>query len=217
MDNDELAQPGKKTKKTEDAPANTEQATLSLMAKMTELLAEMQKSQLSKDTISDIIGPLSKEIGNAVGQTRWKENAEHPHISAFSYPEGDIARPKPKLDRETFFNGNRENEEQLTPHEILAYNAITEPKAIRGGSWRAELKLPTSQGAKPTLFVWVPAASVDQRMMLPSGLGLILHELNGGPSTESVMDLLKQIENLKAMLVAHGATANELEAALLSS
>ena len=103
----------------------------------------------------------------------------------------------------------------MTPSEIDAYNAIDTPREVRNGAWRAVIKKPTAVGGKQTLEIWVPKDTVDQRMVLPS-LHLILHELNGGPSTENIMDLIKQIESLKALLASKGATASELEAALLA-
>jgi len=163
-----------------------------------------------------------KELLDGVATSTQKamrpENAVHPHISVYSYPEGDIAREKPKLKRDTFFCGHKENEDQLTPGEIEAYNAFNEPREARGGSWRAEIKRSRSVGGREALFIWVPAASVDHRMMLPSGLTLILNELNGGPSTENIAVLLNQIERLKSMLLqTKTVTAQDLEAALLAS
>lgn len=145
------------------------------------------------------------------------EVAVHPGISVFSYPEGDVARPKPVLTRDTYFCGIKEEEERLTPGEIDAYNAVGQPRECRGGSWRAEIKRSQSVGGKESLFVWVPHNTMDQRNVLPPSLILLLTELNGGPSTENLLDLLRQIENLKALLVKKGSTVAELETALLAS
>lgn len=51
-----------------------------------------------------------------------KENTEHPQISVFSYPEGNVARPKPHLTCKTFWINNEESEDVLTPEEILLMN-----------------------------------------------------------------------------------------------
>lgn len=49
----------------------------------------------------------------------------HPGISAFSYPEGDRARPKPTFKAaEVYENGVPLREDQLTPQEIDSYNAV---------------------------------------------------------------------------------------------
>lgn len=145
------------------------------------------------------------------------ENQVHPHVSVYSHPEGDIARPKPTLVRDTYFCGIKEEEDRLTPGEIEAYNAIAKPMECRGGSWRAEIKRSQNIGGKEALFVWVPHNTADQRNVLPPSLLLLLTELNGGPSTENLMDLIRQIETLKAMLVKKGSTVADLEQALLAS
>lgn len=150
-------------------------------------------------------------------QKRILENTIHPHISAYSYPEGDIARPKPKLIRKTYFCGIEEKEDRLSPGEIDAYNAIVEPREARGGAWRAKIMRARHLGDPGELQVFVPAASVDQRMMLPGSLTLILLELNGGPSSSDVVVLLRQIETLKAMLLNKGMTASQLEEQLLGA
>lgn len=53
-----------------------------------------------------------------------KENAKHPHISAFSYPEGDIARPKARFVCETLWVGVPLMEENETPEEIDLLNEL---------------------------------------------------------------------------------------------
>jgi len=183
---------------------------------MGKLVDKMTAAQVSPAALKDILTETGKVNAELARKAKWPENPDHPHISAYSYPEGDVLRPKPKLKRETFFCGYREDEERLTPGEIEAFNAIDGPLEARGGSWRAVVKKPLAKGGKETLEIYVPKDSVDQRMVLPS-LHLILHELNGGPSTEDIMTLVKQIEGLKALLAAKGATAEELEAAMLSS
>lgn len=181
---------------------------------MDKLVTKITEAQMSPAALKDILTETGKISAEAAQKARWPENASHPHISVYSYPEGDIVHPKPKLVRDTFFCGVREEEDRLTPGEIDAYNAIDTPREIRGGAWRAVIKKSKAVGGKETLEIYVPKDTVDQRMMLPS-LHLILHELNGGPSTEDVMLLVKQVEMLKGLLVSKGATAQELEAALL--
>lgn len=209
-----------KTPKAAPAPVPAGPAAdpniLLLTQTMAKMVEAMQSAMISKETIGEIMSPIVKEVGATVHQARWPENVTHPHISVFSYPEGDIARPKPKLARPTWFNGVREEEDRLTPSEIDGYNALKQPLSSRGGAWRAEIKLPKAMGGTEELYVWVPAASVDQRMQLPSLL-LIQHELNTGQNTEDVLDLIKQVEALKKLVVKKGASANELEAALLGT
>ena len=52
------------------------------------------------------------------------ENKEHPGISAYSYPEGDRARPKAALKCDFFWVGYPETPETLTPGEIDALNML---------------------------------------------------------------------------------------------
>lgn len=168
---------------------------------------------LQPEQIKELIEGVAKGTQKALRP----ENPVHPGISPYSYPEGDVAHPKEPLTRDTFFCGIREEEDRLTPGEIQAYNAITQPRECRGGSWRAEIRRSVSVGGKESLFVWVPHNTMDQRNVLPPSLILLLTELNGGPSTENLMDLMRQIENLKALLVKKGSTVAELETALLAS
>lgn len=195
-----------------DAPASYHQFHQLIGA----LTQAMQGMTLSPAALKEILASQSEVTADLARKARWPESATHPGISAYSYPEGDVAHPKPKLLRETFFCGVREDEERLTPGEIDAYNQFSEPREARGGSWRVRIVKPTAMGAREELHVIVPKDTVDQRMMLPS-LHLILHELNGGPSSADVMALIKQIDILKATLLAKGTTAHELETVLLGA
>lgn len=196
------------------APAPVDNTAL-MMELIKTLGEKMTAAAISPEILREIMVESQKAAAAATQKAMKPENAEHPHISAFSYPEGDIARPKPKLERETFFCGIREDEDRLTPGEILAFNAFTQPMEARGGAWRAEIIKPKAMGGKGVLNIWVPKETVDQRMMLPHQLVLLLHELNGGASTEDVSALLAQIEHLKAALAKKGASALELEKILL--
>lgn len=212
--------PGADTPDTDQPQAQAQPQSLEgaqgmslFMGMLDKLVDKLAASQMSPSAMKDILMESGKITAEMARKAKWPENATHPHISVYSYPEGDVIRPKPVLTRTTWFCGIREEEDRLTPAEIDGYNAIIEPRSVRGGAWRAEIIMPKALGAKPDLFVWVPKETVDQRMVLPS-LPLILHELNGGPSTEDVMSLLKQIEGLKALLIAKGTTTQELEATL---
>jgi hypothetical protein len=125
-------------------------------------------------------------------------NADHTHISAFSYPEGDLKRAKPKLTRETYFNNHRESEDELTPLEIEAFNAITHTCEARDGQWTARVK-----GNR--LLVNVPSYTMDDRMNLPDGLVLILTELAKGEKAVTPADMLAQIAELRQQLDAMNA------------
>lgn len=188
-------------------------------ALITALVEGMKGIAMTPEAMKAILletGAVNAELAK---KARWPENPDHPHISAY-FTEADRQRygdhtQKPKLKRETFFCGVREDEERLSVAEIEAYNAFNIPNEVRGGAWRAVIKKPTAVGGKEELWIWVPKDTVDQRMMLPS-LFLVLHELNGGPSTENVADLINQITQLKAMLAAaKHKTVLELEQELI--
>lgn len=199
----------------EVAPPPEPQSAMEMM--MTALVGAFSKVAMTPDAMRDILMEVGKSNAEMAKAARWPENAIAPGISAYSYPEGDVARPKPKLGRDTYFCGVREQETWLTPSEILAYNAIAEPRVARGGSWRAELKRGAAMGAKEELFIWVPKETVDQRMDLPV-LHLILHELNGGPSTQDIESIMRQLTALREMVLkGTKKTAAELEAELLKA
>jgi len=187
---------------------------------LTDLVGAMKSSQMSPETLKDILMETGKVNAEVARKARWPENATHPGISAY-FTAKDMAvygalENKPKLNRTTFFCDILEEEERLTPTEIEAFNKLDKPSECRGGAWRAVIIRPKAVGGKEELRVHVPKDTVDQRMVLPSLL-LILHELAGGPSTENVYALMKQIEYLKAQLVSAkvgGTSVADLEAHL---
>lgn len=189
-----------------------------LLSELVDKLAEKSANAgISAEQLAEVLIKAQLTGAEAMRQSLKPENADHPHISAF-FTEADRAKygawdQKPKLRAKTFFCGIEEDAERLTSLEIESYNRITEDREARGGRWTATVR---RRGHKDeTLTVNVPCETVDQRMDLPP-LTLILHELNGGQSTEDLYSLLKQIDKLKVMLVERGSTPAELEAALLT-
>lgn len=129
-------------------------------------------------------------------------NPDHTHVSAFSYPEGDLKRPKPTFingangrPREVFFNHHRENPDDLTPAEIDAYNAITKSCEARGGRWKAEVK-------SNALYVTIPSYTSDDRQDMHNGLVLNLRELADGPKAVDLVDLVSEVAELRKQLAA---------------
>lgn len=147
---------------------------------------------LTKEALAELIEGQRKAVNPS--------NARHPQVSAFSHPLGDDAQPKGTLDRETYFLNAKQYEEQLTPAEIAAYNALTESKLIRKpeGDWSVEV-------TPKRRLVNVPAANLDQLMMLPNGLVLILKELADGSAAVDPVNMAKEIQALKDRLAAAGA------------
>ncbi len=142
-----------------------------------------------------------KEIAERSRPVR-HSNPDHLHVSAYSYPEGDLKRPKPTFlkgpngrPREVFFNHHREREEDLTPAEIDAYNAITKSCEARDGRWTATVKA-------NALYVNIPSFTSDDRQDMHNGLVLNLRELANGPKAVDLVDLVAEVADLRRQLAA---------------
>jgi hypothetical protein len=100
-------------------------SVLAQMAQMQQetarLLLEMKQSGSGGN--ADVIEQLLQQQQQLLVKTR-PENAEHPGISVYSYPEGDLARPKPALKCKVFWCGIDERHEVLTPLEIEWLNKL---------------------------------------------------------------------------------------------
>lgn len=140
------------------------------------------------------------KLANAQARTTRTSNAEHPQVSAFSYPEGNVARPKATLNADAWFCGVRQTEEILTPLEIDCFNKITSSKSSRGGTWKAIFDANNGLG-KPRLLVTVPVSGADALVGLPS-LVQILMELATGKDATDIGSLFSQIEALQKQVEA---------------
>lgn len=159
---------------------------------------------LTNEQFAETLRATMGTQAEAFGRQLRPENVVHPGMSAFSYPEGDLARPKPILQdakgnpRETIFCGARQQEPTLTPAEIDGFNAIHESCEARGGSWFARIK-PSGKGKSEVLWVHVSCSDIDDRMELPS-LSAILYELSSGPKAVNLESVLAQLQDLKDQL-----------------
>ena len=124
------------------------------------------------------------------------ENVNHPGISAFSYPEGDVARPKAPFIRDVFFNQGRENWEMLSVMEVDLYNRFTEDRSARGGLWRATIK---RNGTSEELHIDLEPKTLDGRQSLPP-LTSILRELLDGEEMANPDKLAARVAQLEAQL-----------------
>lgn len=152
---------------------------------------------LTADQLKDIITNTSVSTRKALKP----ENERHPGHSVFNYPEGDVARPKPRFVRDVFFNDSREQWDQLTPLEVELYNRFDTNRQAREGMWRAEIR---RNGSAEELRITTEPRTLDGRMSLPP-LTQILRELLDGEEAanpdklaEQVLALRKQIEALTA-------------------
>src|SRR5687768_11906514 len=181
-----------------------------LIAEQKARLAQAQPSGgMTAEQLAQVLAQqanATKELVQASRPVR-QANPDHEHISVFSYPEGDLKRPKPQFlagkngqPREVFFNYHRESRDDLTPAEIDAYNAITHSCTAyeeRGteGMWKAIV-------TPNRLEVRVPSYTADERSDLPNGLVLILGILANGPKAADPAQLAAELAEMKRELVA---------------
>jgi hypothetical protein len=152
----------------------------------TQLLDAIKASSTGDGSAAEAMMAMVQAQQRTVRQS----NAYTPGISPFSYPEGEEARPKPKLDRDTWWLGTRAEESQLTPDEILAFNSVTTSKV-----WRGDPKF----GAEVTpkrRFIMLPHQSIDDRMGLPQNVPLAIRELLNG---EDAIDPIKMEQEIRAL------------------
>ena len=133
-----------------------------------------------------------------------KENAVSPKISAYSWPEGDEARPKPSLDSVTIFSNALQQEDQLMPIEIILFNKIKSNKSARKGKWQAiyEPPLGDARRGKLTVSLGVNLNSPDSVTDIPP-LVQILAELGTGADATNVALLFQQLEELKSKVAGY--------------
>lgn len=174
-------------------------------------IKDLAKAGFSAEQLLELAGSMPKG-GAAGGFTRddierliksgsdgkYRQNMQHPGISAFSHPEGDVKRPKAAL-RPTWVNGHLENPEQLSPAEIDAYNSITRSCSARNGQWTATVK---RNGSKEELHIILPTG-VDTRPNEP--IPVICRELKDGPAAVDPISLAQRVAELEAKLAASAA------------
>lgn len=70
------------------------------------LVQQRQQAQpFDMDALREVLAQTSQATAQAMQKAMKPENPEHPGISAFSYPEGDQARPKPVPPYEFWYCG----------------------------------------------------------------------------------------------------------------
>lgn len=175
------------------------------MAAVLELLIDkiqqMSSGGITTEQLDKLLKDTAGSTADAFRQALIPENKIHPGISAFSYPEGDVARPKAKLALETWFCGYMQRADNLTPEEIQAFNALAEggPYEARNGQWKAWVR---KDGTKSTLMVYCDeAADRDRARDLPPLLHVCI-ELKKGPQAVDLAALTRQLDELRAKLGA---------------
>lgn len=161
-------------------------------------LAEMQ-TLLSALTSAKPVDAGAEAVKLLAQQSAPKDNPNFTEISPFTRADGS----RPHLTRPTFFGGARQRDEQLTPDEIEAFNALTASRTARGGTWKAEVR---QNGSAAELHVDVPMKTGDEKGSLPSLL-LVLMELAGGAKAADPAALAQRVAELERKLELAGAAA----------
>ncbi|MGV1037711.1 MAG: hypothetical protein ACOYD0_11905 [Candidatus Nanopelagicales bacterium] len=206
-----------KTEKTDivNDNAGDQMVPLSVVEKLIEEVEALKKANkgLSADDLERILASQREASDDSTRQSMKaltnaliRENQTHPGISAFSYPEGDVARPKPILSdatgnpRETFFCDVRQNEDSLTPAEIEAFNQIRTDCSTRNDTWWARI---FKNGMREVVRIMVPCKDLDARMQLPKSLTAILFELQNGTKPLDIDSLARQLADMKDQLAKY--------------
>ena len=177
------------------APVLLTMSTEQLRELIASLPASSPAAGLTREALAEILKTNRAEQESR--RTVRHSNADHEHKSVFSYPEGDLKRAKPRLTRDTYFNNHRETEDELTPLEIEAFNAITANCTARGETWTAKID---QNGRR--LQVNVPSFTLDELSDLPKSLPEILMELSEGPKAVTPLDMLARIAELERLVKA---------------
>lgn len=137
-----------------------------------------------------------KELLQAQRKVLKPENEQHPGISVYSYPEGELVHPKPPFVRDVFFNDLRERHDQLSTLEVELYNRFDTNKTARNGMWRAEIR---RNGSAEELRIITEPKTLDGRLSLPP-LTMILRELLDGADAVNPDTMAKRVADLEAAL-----------------
>lgn len=191
-------------------PVTTETPTPDPMAQIADVLRLMMEKQgggLTTEMVEAIATASAKAAANSGAESMRRimhpQNAQHPGLSVFSFPEGDQVHPKPVLrprpdgqPGEVLFCNSRLDTDSLTPTTIDLFNRFTRTLTARNGRWRADLA-PDGIG----LHVTVPCKTIDDRMDLPS-LDMILLELLDGQAAVDPISLADRVVELERQLAA---------------
>lgn len=83
-----------------------------------QLLALVQAGRMSASEIAEI-------SATAAAKAKKPENIVHPGKSVYSYPEGEVAHPKPFLKCRMYFASSPMERVTMTPAEVEAANSLT--------------------------------------------------------------------------------------------
>lgn len=177
--------------------SNAEQSALMLIAQALQELKEQNRANITADQLDKLIEKAGASA-DALREKLIPENKVSPLVSVFA-PLGEAH--KPKLTRETHFCGHLQRDADLTPEEVLAYNAIERHCSARHNRWRARV---VANGTKTALFVECDEmVDREQARDLPPLLS-ILQELKAHEQADqtalSVAALQAQIAELRGLV-----------------
>ncbi len=131
-------------------------------------------------------------------------NKQHPHISVFSYPEGDIARPRPELKCPMFWVGYPIGHDTNTAEEIELFN-IAEPGEYSftrlDGKTKEKLTIEGQKDANGKLVrLLFTFLTSEQRDSLPSMSAMLREAFKVKTSEQLELDTLRaEVERLRTV------------------
>jgi hypothetical protein len=161
------------------------------------LIAEMKSSGSSAN--AGVVETLLEQQAQLLVKTR-PENTDHPGVSVYSYPEGDLKRPKPDLKCQFIWCGQEESKDQLTPEEIELRNRL-EPGnyfVTKANGTRIKFNVTpkyTDGGKLEQLTVWYPCKG-DQKGDHMSNVAYLRQVL--GEEVLSIEQLMAENAKLRA-------------------
>lgn len=172
----------------------TDKDMASVLDALIEKIGQMQGGGMTVSDLERILEKTAGSTADAMKMALIPENKVSLGISVYA-PEGEAK--KPKLARKTIFCQREQKDHELTPDEVLAFNAITETCEAHGGRWWARIG---RDGNSEVLVVYCEEAA-DREMArdLPP-LTHILYELKQGPTAVDLVALHKQLDAMKAQL-----------------
>lgn len=175
--------------------------------------------ELDNLSLSDLVAALKAATGNdddslkkraeyeaeAHKRINKRENEQHPGISVYSYPEGDIAHPKPALKCKMYWVGYDLHTDTLTPEEVRLLN-LAKPGEFQFHKTDGSLSTLTvtskalADGSLERLEFQFPCRG-DNRHNLPSKVSMLTEVYDRGNDERA--RLLKEVDELKALLAVH--------------
>lgn len=143
------------------------------------------------------------------------ENKQAPGISVYSYPEGDLAHPKPDLKCKMYWIGYELNTDTLTPVEVDLLNRVqpgefrvtkTDGTAIPfkvAAKYGDRIDTATDRPELRELSIWFPCKAADQKQNHASMSQYLQQVLGDRIPTNA--ELLAEVAQLRAQLA--GASA----------